>query len=143
MSHPAARADKPRSLVLDTHIVLDLLLFDDPRVQGLKAEVENGEVRWLATQAMRDELARVLGYPNIVRWSVKRGRDPATVGTQVLAAFDARAYVVAAATAAPLACSDPDDQGFIDLAWAHDAALVSNDRAVIEVWGQLQDGGSR
>lgn len=140
MSNVGDAAQEPRLVVLDTNIVLDLLVFDDPRVAALKTALHSGAVQWLATHAMRDELARVLGYPNIVAWSAKRGRDPATVCIDVLAGFDAHVHIVADASPAPLLCSDPDDQGFIDLAWAHGAALVSNDRAVIEVWGRLDTG---
>ncbi|MEP6558504.1 MAG: PIN domain-containing protein [Burkholderiales bacterium] len=129
-----------RLVVLDTNIVLDLLVFDDPRVGALKTALQFGSVQWLATRAMRDELARVLGYPNIVAWSARRGRDPDAVCIDVLAGFDAHAHIVADASPAPLLCSDPDDQGFIDLAWAHGAALVSNDRAVIDVWKRLGAG---
>jgi predicted nucleic acid-binding protein len=32
---------------------------------------------------------------------------------------------------APLRCKDPDDQGFIDLALAHRAGLLSKDLAVL------------
>ncbi len=113
-------------------------MFDDPRAQALKTALQERSLRWLGTRAMRDELVRVLGYPNIVAWSARRGHDPAAICTDVLARFDAGTQCVDAAATAPLICSDPDDQCFIDLAWAHHADLVSNDRAVIDVWGRLQ-----
>jgi predicted nucleic acid-binding protein len=49
------------SVVLDTNVVLDWLLFNDPSVAKLAAAVVGGRVRWLATAAMRDELTHVLG----------------------------------------------------------------------------------
>ena len=143
MSDAAAPGEPPRIVVLDTNVVLDLLLFDDPRAQSLKAELQRGRVEWHATQAMREELVRVLDYPNIVAWSVKRGHDPAVVGVDVLARFDAGTHIVDAALTAPLLCSDPDDQCFIDLAWAHGAELISSDRAVIDAWQRLAAGRAR
>jgi len=48
--------------VLDTNIVLDLWVFDEPRAEALRLSVEAGHTHWLATAAMRDELART-GLP--------------------------------------------------------------------------------
>ncbi|MEY3944293.1 MAG: hypothetical protein RL697_306, partial [Pseudomonadota bacterium] len=53
--------------VLDTNIVLDLWVFDDPVSAPLRASVESGDTSWLATASMREELARVLDYPHIAR----------------------------------------------------------------------------
>ncbi len=52
---------EPPSVVLDTNVVLDWLLFGDPSVQALAAAVTQRRVRWLATAAMHDEFAHVLG----------------------------------------------------------------------------------
>ncbi|MBO9515338.1 MAG: PIN domain-containing protein [Variovorax sp.] len=122
------------TVVLDTNIVLDLLVFDDPARAPLAAALAAGELRWLATAAMRDEFARVLGYPLIVSRLAALGRRAA----DVLADFDARAHQVEGLPArAPCACSDPDDQIFIDLAVAHRARLVSKDRAVLAMQKRL------
>ncbi|MFZ9370825.1 MAG: PIN domain-containing protein, partial [Limnohabitans sp.] len=55
------------SLVLDTNIVLDLWWFEDPRAEPLLTALQAGQVRWLATEAMREELERVLSYPHLTR----------------------------------------------------------------------------
>lgn len=114
------------SIVIDTNIALDLLLFNDPACAPLQAALDAGELRWLATAPMRDELARVLGYPQIVPRMAFYGRTPEAV----LADFDRQALRVAPAPRAPVVCKDPDDQIFIDLAVAHRAPLRSKDRAV-------------
>jgi putative PIN family toxin of toxin-antitoxin system len=114
-------------VVLDTNIVLDLLVFDDPAAGPLKAALAEGSLRWLATPAMREELARVLDYPKITPRLIHHGRAAA----QVLADFDAQAEPAAVAPKAPLTCKDPDDQKFIDLAVAHCAHLLSKDQAVL------------
>ena len=56
----------PPAVVLDTNIVLDVFVFNDAACAPLKAALEAGELNWLATPPMRDELARVLTYPQIV-----------------------------------------------------------------------------
>lgn len=115
-----------RVVVIDTNIVLDLFVFDDAAAKPLRAALEAGEVEWLATGAMRVELARVLGYPQIVpRLAFYRLAD-----TDVLDAFDRHARLVAPAPGAGIRCKDPDDQIYIDLAVAHGARLFSKDGAV-------------
>ena len=46
-------------VVLDTNVVLDLWLFEDPRFAGL-AQALSHSLRWVATAEMREELSRVL-----------------------------------------------------------------------------------
>jgi predicted nucleic acid-binding protein len=116
-----------QALVLDTNIALDLLVFDDPACAPLRAALAESELHWIATEAMRAELARVLGYPLIAARLARLSRTPA----QVLAGFDAAARQVEAPGAAPCRCDDPDDQVLIDLAVAHRACLLSKDRAVL------------
>lgn len=115
--------------VLDTNVAIDLLVWGDPACAPLAAALAAGQQRWIASAAMRDEFARVLGYPPIAARLAQDGRDPAVV----LAAFDALAHPVPPAAAAPCRCSDPDDQMFIDLAVAHQALLLSKDRAVLSM----------
>jgi putative PIN family toxin of toxin-antitoxin system len=130
----SALAVRAGSVVLDTNIVLDLLVFDDPGRAQLAAALDAGELCWIATAAMRGEFERVLGYSLIVERLTAQGRD----ASEVLAAFDARAQVVDGTPArAPCICSDPDDQMFIDLAVAHRARLVSKDRAVLSMRKRL------
>ena len=55
-----ASVSTPVRRVLDTNIVLDLWVFDEPQAEALRTSVESGSTQWLATAAMREELARVL-----------------------------------------------------------------------------------
>lgn len=117
---------QPRVLVLDTNVVLDWLVFDDPQVRPLAAAVRAGTLRWLRSDAMALELERVLDYPAMAA----RGVDKAAV----LARAAHHVTPVAAASPAPLTlrCTDPDDQRFIDLALAHPGSLlVSRDKALL------------
>ena len=128
-------------LVLDTNIVLDTLVFRDLRTHALRAAVFDEPVMpdllWLATAPMREELARVLVYPqSAVRLAV-HGLQAA----QILSQFDARARIVPVAPTAPATCKDPDDQKFIDLAVSHGATLLSKDKAVLCIRKRLMKLG--
>lgn len=121
-------------VVIDTNIALDLLVFDDPGQATLAAALATGELQWIATAAMRDELARVLGYPLIAARLAASGREPEAV----LAAFDARVQRIdGVPVRSRFVCSDPDDQMFIDLAVAQGARLLSKDRAVLSMRKRL------
>ena len=114
-------------LVLDTNIALDLFVFQDPATAPLREALERTPGEWIATAAMREELARVLAYPQIARRLVVQAR-PAQA---VLDAFDRSARLVPDAPKAAYTCKDADDQKFIDLAAEHRATLVSKDDAVL------------
>ena len=121
-------------IVIDTNIVLDLLVFDDPRWAPLRAALADGELQWLATAAMRGELLRVLGYPLIARRLQKDARQ----ADEVMVAFDAQVHTMAdVPSRARFICKDPDDQVFIDLAVAHRARLLSKDQAVLSMRKRL------
>jgi predicted nucleic acid-binding protein len=118
------------SIVLDTNVVLDWLVFNDPRSAPLAAAIVRRQVRWVAIRAMRDELAAVLQRG----LAAARGADVSAV----LAAWDAHAETRAMPThpsgSMQLRCSDPDDQMFLDLADAAGAHwLLSRDHAVLRL----------
>ena len=116
-----------QAIVIDTNIVLDLLVFNDAAAQPLQQALQTGQLDWLATQPMRDELQRVLAYPQIAR----RLAFYKLATEDVLAGFDRHARLVDAAAKAPVTCTDADDQIFLDLAVAHKAWLLSKDQAVL------------
>lgn len=120
-------------VVLDTNIVLDCWVFDDPASQGLRDGLNSARVRWLATAPMRDELARVLTYPHIIPRLTFHGRE----ADSVLAWFDAFAQLQEVPPKAPVTCKDLDDQKFIDLAVAHRCPLLSKDHAVLSMSKRL------
>ncbi len=124
---------KPELVVLDTNIVLDVVVFNDAAALPLKAQLLAGTLDWLATAPMRTELARVLGYPQII----PRLAFYQLTADDVLAFFDRHARLVDVAPKASVTCSDPDDQCFIDLAVAHKAVLLSKDKAVTSMAKRL------
>ena len=133
MAAPEPAEGAARALVLDTNIVLDLLVFADPAVRPLPPLLASGALRWIAAPAMRVELERVLGYPQIAPRLDYYGLSAA----QVLQAFDAQTHAVAPAPRASAVCKDPDDQQFIDLAVQHGAILLSKDQAVLRLRKRL------
>lgn len=118
---------EPIALVLDTNIALDLFVFQDAATGSLREKVERTDGAWITTTAMREELIRVLAYPQIARRLAAQTRP----AQDVLDAFDRCTRLVAEAPKAAYTCKDPDDQKFIDLAAAHRATLVSKDDAVL------------
>ena len=120
--------NSPLFVVLDTNVVLDWLVFRNPACRLLEAALERGRLRWLASPAMREELAHVLGRGLGPRWTVDHA------GWQ--AAWDRHAEP-AAPPVAPAhwpRCTDPDDQKFIELAIGVSARwLLTRDRALLKL----------
>ncbi len=127
MGQAAVDSQAP-AVVLDTNVVLDWLVFEDPGVQSLADALGAGHLRWLASAAMLEELAIVLRREAFQRWASRLERALTLAhGTATL--IDA---------VAPLAghpvCSDPDDQKFIDLALLAPARwLVTRDKALLKL----------
>jgi putative PIN family toxin of toxin-antitoxin system len=122
-----AAVDGVGQIILDTNIVLDLLVFADIATIPLRDALQAGRLQWIATAPMRDELARVLAYPQIV----KRLQFYGLSAEQVLQARDVLVQTVEVAPKASVTCKDPDDQKFIDLAVAQRCLVLSKDQAVL------------
>jgi len=114
------------TLILDTNVWLDWLVFDDARLSQLGHAVDSGLVRLHATAPMLDEFAAVVKRPHF-------GLDAAAQG----AARERQHAAVMLHAPAPdcrLPCSDPDDRMFIDLAVALRVDwLVSRDKALLRL----------
>ena len=132
---PSPGAPTPPGLVLDTNVVLDWLLFRDPRVFAVTQAIEAGRVQWWATSALRDECFEVLAR------GVGAAYRPDLPANQ--AAWDSLARMhpppPPRPLSAPCRCSDVDDQKFIDFA-LHSGArwLLSHDKAVLRLAGQAR-----
>lgn len=119
----------PCEAILDTNVVLDWLVFADSRIAPLAAAVTRGELRWIASQAVFDELLHVLQRPGLEAW--KDNLKPA------LTCLETTCCIVDAAvlSAGPgLICSDSSDQKFIDLAISRRTPwLLTRDKALLRL----------
>ena len=133
----SSEAQQSHPWVIDTNIVLDLWLFEDPATVPLRAALQSGLIAHLATSSMRDELERVLTYPHII----KRMAKSKLQAQDILSRFDEHHLLAEPAVKAPCTCKDPDDQKFIDLAVAHAVPLLSKDAAILCMKKRLLQSG--
>jgi predicted nucleic acid-binding protein len=118
-------------IILDTNVVLDWLVFEHSSGLAVGRAITIGEVRWIVSPPMQEELIDVLGrlltLPTLTRWSTRHA--PALAGMR------AWAHPVPAPGPLPhgerLRCTDPDDQCFIDLAiFRRTPSLLTRDHAL-------------
>ena len=113
----------PRA-VIDTNVLLDFWVFDDAASRSLRAAVESGQVNALRSGDSVDEFTEV-----IMREKFELATE-ARFG--ILRDWDRLATPIERVFAAPFACSDPDDQKFLDLAYTARADwLVTRDNALL------------
>jgi uncharacterized protein len=120
----------PPSLVLDTNVVLDWLVFRHAACTRLAEHFEAGRLRWIVSANLRGELEHVLGR------GVAQSYSPDSA--LIWSTWDRLARAVdpiePLGSATRIRCTDPDDQKFIDLALGHGARwLLSRDRAVLKL----------
>jgi predicted nucleic acid-binding protein len=123
-----SRSPSPLSLVLDTNVVLDLLVFDDPLVRPLAHALAAGKLSaWADGDTLR-ELELVLAYPTF--------QLDETARRAAYERYRSLVHLAPAETSAPLLplprCRDRDDQKFLVLtARAGASWLVSKDKRVL------------
>ena len=113
-------------VVIDTNVLLDFWVFDDAAARPLRAAVETGQVNALRSGDSVDEFTQV-----IMREKFELATD-ARFG--ILRDWDRLATPIDRVFAAPFACSDRDDQKFLDLAYTARADwLVTRDKALLRL----------
>jgi uncharacterized protein len=119
-------------LVLDTNVVIDWLVFDDPYMAAFREAVLRHQVTVLTHSHALEELQRVLAY-RALKLDVSRQ-------SLILRQYREQTVVFPEGEAAAQAdvpkgfprCRDPDDAPFLTLAWRSRAdALVSRDNEVL------------
>ncbi len=113
-------------VVIDTNVLLDFWVFDDAASRPLRSAVERGQVNALRSGDSVDEFTQV-----IMREKFELATD-ARFG--ILRDWDRLATPIDRVFAAPFACSDRDDQKFLDLAYTARADwLVTRDKALLKL----------
>lgn len=133
-------SDSTPRCVLDTQVLLDWVLFDDQRTCLWAQAIERCSVHWIYCAAMQTEALRVVHYP-----ALSKRFDPALSAEKVNACFARWGQCCADPPGQRrLICTDPDDQVFLDLALAQNAAtLLSRDQAVLRLARQASRLGLR
>lgn len=137
-------AANPVRLVLDTNVVIDWLVFDDPFMNPLREGVTAGTIAVLTHAPAVDELKRVLSYRQF-KLDGARQRE-------IFAQYQASAQPFAMPPTFTLKnlllpggfprCRDRDDEHFLALAFhARADALVSRDNAVYGLRGRAAKFG--
>jgi len=127
------------AVVLDTNVVLDWLVFRNPRCGPLVQAIESRQLRWLVTESMRDELAHVLSRGVVDAWSPDT--DRLWESWRTLSETLTQPELIGEALR--LRCTDSDDQKFVDLALSSAQWLISRDRAVLKLARRAQRLGVR
>ena len=116
-------------VVLDSNVWVDIVVFDDPLARPIRAALVAGQLDAVISPPCREELRRVLGYPQFARFTVDIEAALAWVDS-VTRRLDP---AIASAPRLPR-CSDTDDQKFLELAQGAAAHyLVSKDKAVLKL----------
>jgi uncharacterized protein len=116
-------------LVLDTNVVLDLVVFHDPGVEAMRKAIEDKAITLASSRACLEEHRRVLTYP---RFSLSAAEQEAALGwiSERIDVIEGQPDV---ARLLPR-CRDPDDQKFLEAAWAAEADfLVTKDTALLDL----------
>jgi putative PIN family toxin of toxin-antitoxin system len=118
---------KPR-LVLDTNVILDLLVFQDPAAEVVRMALDAKLVYAVRSEASMLELIDVIQRP-----SFKLSEEQQQA---ILKSWESSSRLLENTTIepAPFTCRDPDDQVFIDMAFSiRPALLLSKDLRVLEL----------
>ena len=141
-AEPEPRTVTPLGVVIDTNVLLDILVFGDPRSIALwhTLAASTPSVRCWRSTATDTELDEVLSRPQFAARLAAAGTsvNACAAGWFGLAAPVDRIF------AAPWHCTDPRDQKFLDLAsTARAGLLVSKDKAVLKVDRRSRRDGLR
>ena len=118
--------------VLDPNVVISGAISPRGAPADVLRSLAGGEFELIASQGLLDELQRALAYPKL-RPHISESDAAALV--RWLA--DSASVVVDPDTDPPVHSRDPDDDYLIALASAHRAALVSGDKDLLALGGEI------
>ena len=119
-------------IVVDTNILLDIVYFDDPRIQNLKKALENKHIEAWSCNLIWEEFLDVLRRPAFFSDEVHHLK-------MIEQAKQYFQFETTTLTSSPFRCKDKDDQIFIDLAVSKAPCwLISRDLEVLKLAKRLR-----
>jgi putative PIN family toxin of toxin-antitoxin system len=126
----------PLLVVIDTNILLDVYVFQDPDAAALLAHMNTGEILPVASAETNAEFAEVISRD---KFGLSPQAQQAAISDWTQRASMKEASQV---TRAPWRCKDKDDQKFLDLAFSiKPCVLISNDKQVLRFKKRAQREG--
>lgn len=130
----------PKRIVIDTNVCLDLFVFRDPRWAGLLAALRKGTVEAVTRDDCRTEWLKVLEYRHLPLDPQSRPGAAAEFD-QLIRCIDRTSLTPRSDVRLP-ACSDPDDQKFLELARDSGAKiLITKDKALLKLAKRIARAG--
>jgi uncharacterized protein len=115
-----------RRAVIDTNVLLDFWVFEDSDAAPLRAAVEARCITTLRSGTCVDEFSDVLDRPAL--------RVEAARRCEILRLWHEIALPIERVFPSSLACTDPHDQKFLDLAHSAEADwLVTKDKSLLKL----------
>ncbi len=120
--------------VLDPNVIISGALSPRGAPADVLRSLATGEFELIASQALLDELEQALAYPKL---RLHIGESDAADLVRVRWIADSAGVVVDPDTDPPVHSRDSDDDYLIVLASAHRAALVSGDKDLLALEGEI------
>lgn len=115
-----------KTLILDTNILLDLLVFHDARADGIRRGIAEHEFEMIYTTEMLTEFTNVIARPAFAQSISDQSR--------LLDHWTRMAIHKPTPPCCSFRCDDPDDQPFIDLAYHYrPSQLISKDGKILKM----------
>jgi len=118
--------------VLDPNVIISGLLSATGKPTGVLRAFDQGEFEVLVSPKLLDELARALAYPKLRRY-ISEEEANAVVGW----ISDAAITTADPERPSPVSSTDRDDEYLITLAAKHRAVIVSGDKHLLRLAGEI------
>lgn len=123
-------------IVLDTNILLDLLVFEDPSIMVLKEDLLSGQLTAWTREEILAEFAEVIARP-LFKLETSTQENLIQKARELHHNIDTSELLPA-----PFTCLDQDDQVFLDLALKlAPCLLISKDNEVLKLKSQARQYG--
>ncbi len=123
-----------KPVILDTNVVLDLLVFQDPRTDRLRHSLQQQEIHFIYSPEIFLEYRNVIARPQFAQSLAQQQR--------ILATWQELACLMPSPPSCNFCCADQNDQMFIDLAYYYrPCMLLSKDIKIIQMHKRMHMEG--